>query len=170
MYLLLTCISLIMSAVALPQPSVLDVLRNAQDSESIQIDYEFVATTSGIRSFGDGRLVLQGNSYHLNGNGIEIFCDGKTTWMLDEGAKEVLIESADSNSAGYLANPVLLLMNLEDKSASYETDGNRIGISLPDGTRLDITVKDMKSMDKRKPEAFRPPVEFGSDWIVTDLR
>lgn len=106
----------------------------------------------------------------MNGNGIEIFCDGKTTWMLDAEAKEVFIESADSPSAGYLANPVLLLMNLEENSVSYEVDGNRIGISLPDGTRLDVTVKDMKPLETRKPEAFRPPVEFGSDWIVTDLR
>lgn len=170
MSLLSICMSLIISAAGLQQPSVLDALRNTSDSESIQIDYEFTAVTSGIRSFGDGRIELQGNSYHMNGNGIEIFCDGKTTWMLDAEAKEVFIESADSPSAGYLANPVLLLMNLEENSVSYEVDGNRIGISLPDGTRLDVTVKDMKQLETRKPEAFRPPVEFGSDWIVTDLR
>jgi hypothetical protein len=106
----------------------------------------------------------------MNGNGIEIFCDGKTTWMLDEQAKEVIIESAESNSAGYLANPVLLLMNLEENSVSYDVEGNLIRISLPDGTRLDVTVKGMKPLETIKPEAFRPPVEFGSDWIVTDLR
>ena len=31
-------------------------------------------------------------------------------------------------------------------------------------------VKGMKPLETIKPEAFRPPVEFGSDWIVTDLR
>lgn len=170
MSLLSICLSWIVSAVALQQPSVLDALRSTSDSASIQIDYEFTAVTSGIRSFGDGRIELQGNSYHMNGNGIEIFCDGKTTWMLDEQAKEVIIESAESNSAGYLANPVLLLMNLEENSVLYDVEGNLIRISLPDGTRLDVTVKGMKPLETIKPEAFRPPVEFGSDWIVTDLR
>ena len=77
----------------------------------------------------------------MNGNGIEIFCDGKTTWMLDEQAKEVIIESAESNSAGYLANPVLLLMNLEENSVSYDVEGNLIRISLPDGTATWTTAR-----------------------------
>lgn len=90
--------------------------------------------------------------------------------MIDEPAREVMIEAADSKDAGYLANPVILLMNLEKSASSYKTDGNTITIELTDGTVLEIVIKALKAMEKRKPEAFRPPVEFSSDWMVTDLR
>ena len=106
----------------------------------------------------------------MNGNGVEIFCDGTSTWLIDEAAGEVMIESATSKDAGYLANPVMLLMNIEQNTLSYKAEGNKIFIQLDPETMLEIRIRDMKSELKKKPEAFRPPVEFGSDWIVTDMR
>jgi len=170
MSLLSIFLSLSVSAAALQQPSVLDALRQNYSQECVQVDYQFSALSSGVRSVGEGSVDIQGNTYHMCGNGMEIFCDGKTTWLLDTAAKEVIIEAADSNSSGFLANPVILLMNLEKSALSYKAEGNRIHLELPDGTSLEITIMDLKTADAKKPEAFRPPVEFGSDWIVTDLR
>lgn len=80
-----------------------------------------------------------------------------------------MIESATSKDAGYLANPVLLLVNIEKTALSYESMGNNVTVEL-DGVRLQITVKKMETSDMKKTEDFRPPYEFDADWIVTDLR
>jgi hypothetical protein len=125
---------------------------------------------AGHKVMGDGQVAVQGDSYHMQGNGMQIYCDGSTTWLIDEAAEEVIIESADSNDAGFLANPILLLMNLDESGVSYKVDGDRIVLDMPDGTKLDITVKSIKEIPTKKPEAFRPPTEFPKKWIVTDLR
>jgi hypothetical protein len=125
---------------------------------------------AGHKVMGDGQVAVQGDSYHMQGNGMQIYCDGSTTWLIDEAAEEVIIESADSNDAGFLANPILLLMNLDESGVSYKVDGDKIVLDMPDGTKLDITVKSIKEIPTKKPEAFRPPTEFPKKWIVTDLR
>ena len=154
-----------------PQNSVLDELRqNCSAGECISVDYEFTSKMSDVKVVGEGTVLVQGNAYHMTGNGLEIYCDGSSTWMIDKSACEVVIETADSKEAGYLANPLILLMNLEKSSSAYRVAGNTITIELSDGTVLVIDIKDLETVEKRRPEAFRPPVEFGSDWIVTDLR
>lgn len=165
--LYLTCI---LAAVNLQQPSFFDAFKNKSVDECMSVEYKFNYITSGVRTFGEGVLDIQGNSYHMRGNGIEIFCDGSTTWMLDEDAKEVVIEAADSQSAGYLANPVMLLMNIENTALSYEIKGDVVTLELPGGVSLEITICSLQKVQTKKSEAFRPPTDFDSTWIVTDLR
>jgi hypothetical protein len=90
--------------------------------------------------------------------------------MIDDSTKEVFIEAADSQSAGYLANPVILLMNLEESSGSCKVDGNRIALELAGGISMEIFVNGIETVPTKKTEAFRPPMKFDSTWIVTDLR
>lgn len=159
-----------MAATAVPQPSFLDAFRQKSAEECLYVDYGFSTTISGINTNGDGEIYIQGNSYHMKGDGVEIYCDGASTWLIDEVAGEVMIESATSKDAGYLANPVLLLMDLEKNAHSYKAEGNKISLQLPNGIELKITIDDMKTVETKKTEDFRPPHKFDSDWIVTDLR
>ena len=162
--------TILMAVAQVQQPSVLDLFRNQTGTECVSIDYEFSIVLSGLKTTGGGTVVVQGNAYHMQGDGFEMFCDGNSTWMIDEVSKEVVIESADSQDAGLLANPIILLMNLDEYGISYVVDGDKITLSLPDGTELVINVLKMTEISRKKPEAFRPPVEFSNDWIVTDLR
>ena len=162
--------TILMAVAQVQQPSVFDTFRQKSMEECVKVDYEFSTSISGIKTVGSGTVEIQGTAYHMNGNGIEIFCDGTSTWLIDEAAAEVVIESADSQDAGFLANPIVLLMNLEESGISYETDGDMIVLDLPDGTKLDIKIVNMSSVPTKKPEAFRPPTEFSKNWIVTDLR
>ena len=159
-----------MAATAVPQPSFLDAFRQKSADECVYIDYEFTTTVAGIKTTGDGEINIQGNSYHMVGDGIEIYCDGASTWLIDNIAGEVMIESATSKDAGFLANPVLLLMDLEKTARSYKAEGNKISVQLANGTLLDIIIEEMKTVGTKKTEDFRPPHKFDSDWIVTDLR
>ena len=134
------------------------------------MDYEYSTVISGLKAVGAGTVEVQGNTYHMKGNGIEIYCDGTSTWLIDETAEEVVIESADSKDAGFLANPIILLMNLEESGISYEVNGDNIVLDLSDGTKLDIKILNMISVPTKKPEDFRPPTQFSKKWIITDLR
>ena len=164
------CMTILMTVAQVQQSSVFDMFRSKASEQCVNVDYEFFTTVSGQKVIGDGKVEVQGNSYHMVGSGIEIYCDGSTTWLIDEAAGEVVIESADSNDAGLLANPIMLLMNLEESGISYKVDGEKIILSLQDGTNMDLIIKSMEIVPTKKPEAFRPPTEFPKKWIVTDLR
>lgn len=160
----------VMTAASAQQPSFLDTFAKRAADECLSVSYEFSTAVSGMNVIGEGKVEVQGNSYHMKGDGVEIYCDGASTWLIDESSCEVMIESADSKDAGYLANPVMLLLNLDKLASSYKVDGNRISLVLSNGTSLDIIIKDLQPVAQKKPEAFRPPTDFGPDWIVTDLR
>lgn len=162
--------TILMAVAQVHQPSVFDTLRQKSSEECICVEYEFSTTLAGFKTVGDGTVELQGSSYHMKGNGLEIYCDGMSTWLIDEAAGEVMIESADSKDAGFLANPILLLMNMEQSGISYKVEGDKISLELPDGTDLDIKIRSLISTPTKKPEAFRPPTEFSKKWIITDLR
>lgn len=163
------CMTILM-AVAQVQPSIVDSLRKNSIEDGIRIEYEFYTTLAGFKTTGNGSIELQGNAYHMRGNGMEIYCDGSSTWLIDQTASEVVIESADSKDAGLLANPIILLMNIEESKIPYKVDNDQIIMDLPDGTRLTIRILSMSAAPTKKPEAFRPPTEFSDEWVVTDLR
>ena len=160
----------LMAVAQVQQPSVLDTFRHKASTECLSVDYEYSTVISGLKAVGAGTVEVQGNTYHMKGNGIEIYCDGTSTWLIDETAEEVVIESADSKDAGFLANPIILLMNLEESGISYEVNGDNIVLDLSDGTKLDIKILNMISVPTKKPEDFRPPTQFSMKWIITDLR
>lgn len=166
----MTVLAILISLLFAQAPSTLDLLRQSAVTECVSVDYEFSTMVSGFKTVGNGTVQIQGNAYHMTGNGIEIYCDGSTTWLIDENSKEVLIESADTKDAGVLANPILLLMNLEESSITYKVQGDHILLTMPDRTELDIKIKNMVTLSSKKSEAFRPPIEFSGQWVVTDLR
>lgn len=170
MIILTALISFLMVAAQTQQPSLIETLRQKSADECVSLDYEFTYTVSGVRTVGGGTVEIQGNAYHMLGNGMEIFCDGTSTWMIDHAAFEVIIEAADSKEAGYMANPVTLLMNLENIASSYSVDANKVTLILPDDSSVEIIVNSITSCGTKKSENFCPPTKFDADWIVTDLR
>ena len=164
------CMTILMAVSQVQQPSVFDMFRQKNIEDCVVVAYEFSTTLSGFKTTGAGCIEIQGNAYHMTADGVEIYCDGTSTWLIDEVAGEVVVESADSKESGLLANPILLLMNLEESGISYNVDGDKIVLYLPDGSKLDIKINSMSETPTKKPEAFRPPTEFPTNWIVTDLR
>ncbi len=125
------------------------------------VDYSFEVSESAKVS-GSAIVTVQGDAYHMSGNGIEAWCDGVSIWMLDNEAKEVYIESADSASESYMRNPSQALKNLKGKSEGTYT--------LDDGRKVHIKVNSIKKSDRKDVSSFRPTQNFDSSWVVTDLR
>ena len=75
--------------------------------------------------------MVQDNAFRMNGNGLEVWCDGTVRWTVDREGKEAVVESVGENEATrYSANPALLLSNLDKvfvrtKSATDKFQGKK---------------------------------------------
>ena len=91
-----------------------------------------------------GTLILEGNCYFAKGNGIEIYCDGKTRWTVDPEEKEVYIEEAGGIKEILEGDDSLESLSI--KNVKY----------IPQTGSLRDFRFDTSSLD--------------SSWVVTDLR
>ena len=92
--------------------SSLEQLCAKMSDKSTVLNYSYTLSMSGVKTVGEGNVTTQDNSYVLKGNGINIYCNGSTLWVMDEAGKEILIDSVAQGAEAYLSNPVLLLANL----------------------------------------------------------
>ena len=84
-------------------------------SSCVEFDMSYSIRMSGVKLDGKGVLELQGDSWILVGNGMEIRCDGKTLWTVDPESKEVVVDSlSDDITAGIITNPAVMLINLRE--------------------------------------------------------
>lgn len=109
----------------------------------VEMDYSYTVQMSGVRLNGNGTLLLQGEAWHMTGNGVEMWCDGETVWTVDKASKEVVIESAGTDeSSDVLTNPAVLFVRLQDtfdlKETRTSADGKAMVFILHPKTPLNI--------------------------------
>lgn len=104
--------------------SLLDRLYEDLSSDLVTLDISYVIEMSSADMTGVGTVEFQGNAYHLSGNGIEAYCDGKDVWLIDPVAKEVYIEPVSDGKDAYMQNPALLFTGLKD---NFEVSSVREG-------------------------------------------
>lgn len=81
----------------------------------VELSYKYTFRKSGVNLNGEGNLIAQGLLWRLDGNGIEMYCDSNTMWVIDPSLKEVVVEPAASEyNQEYEINPAMILMRLED--------------------------------------------------------
>lgn len=100
-------------------------------SSCVEFDMSYSIRMSGVKLDGKGVLELQGGSWILVGNGMEIRCDGKTLWTVDPESKEVVIDSlSDDVTAGIITNPAVMLINMRELFSLREVLPTKGGKSL----------------------------------------
>lgn len=100
-------------------------------SSCVEFDMSYSIRMSGVKLDGKGVLELQGGSWILVGNGMEIRCDGKTLWTVDPESKEVVIDSlSDDVTAGIITNPAVMLINMRELFSLREVLPTKEGRSL----------------------------------------
>ena len=95
-----------------PSGDILSAFASRIASGCASFSYSFVMTSGSAQSgklVGEGTLCFQGGSYHLQGNGLEVWCDGSSIWTADRTSKEVVIETV---SEDVLVNPALILADI----------------------------------------------------------
>ena len=179
--------------------ALLDRLYEKFADSCVELEYTYTSKISGVNISGSGMLQIQGSMWHNEGNGIEIWCDGKTIWTADLAAEEVVIDSVSDASETELTNPALMFVHIKDLFTVRSADGKadifilepidemdidffnveimksdasiRSGsFALSDGNKFNIKVSSMKQMQKKPATTFKPSQTFDSSWIVTDLR
>lgn len=90
-------------------------------SSKAEFHYSFILDDGRVKMTGEGTVAVQGSSYYMTGNGLEIWCDGKSRWTSDSAAREAVIESVGEGME-LAANPALLVSNL-DREFSWSGNG-----------------------------------------------
>ena len=123
-------LTVLLSIVLSLQSYARDTTLFARMSESfrvscVEISYSYSTVINGIKTVGSGELTVQGLCYIMKGDGLEVVSDGRDMWVLDRSSKEVVITSVDRSSFEAMANPVVLVMDMErffSIKESVETD------------------------------------------------
>ena len=94
--------------------SVLGQLCAKMASSAAVMNYEYTLTSSNVKNLGNGVLTAQQRMYLMQGNGLKIYCNASTVWVVDEEGKEILIDSVAQGTDAYLSNPALLLADISN--------------------------------------------------------
>lgn len=92
-----------------PELEILDRFVTCVNSSFVSFRYEYAIDDGRTEIRGSGSVEMQGDSYLVRGNGLEIFCNGKDRWTVDRESSEVVIESYNPEQPDYAVNPAALL-------------------------------------------------------------
>ena len=90
-----------------------DRLYGSLSSSFVEIVYTYSAEVQGVKIVGNGTLQIQGNMWHNDGNGLEMWCDGSTVWTADHSLKEAVIEPVYEDES-IVSNPALMFVRMPD--------------------------------------------------------
>lgn len=73
------------------------------------------ARISGVNTSGSAEMKIQDDLWSLSGNGVGMWCDAVSVWVLDMVLKEAVIEPvATDDEDVYLTNPALMFVGLDE--------------------------------------------------------
>jgi len=70
-----------------------------------------------------GSVIMKGNKFKVNMDGMEIFSDGRTVWNYDKSANEVTVNNL--NEGGNGMTPQKVFTNFYDKDFYYKLNGTK---------------------------------------------
>lgn len=112
------------------------------DGYCVSVSYTYSTLSSGIRLTGGGKVTFQDGSFFLEGDGLEVYCDGVVKWTVDRSSCEAVIESVDAEHPDYLAYPVLIAKDIRQvfdvvsESRSDFNGSDAVKVSLIPNTDL----------------------------------
>ena len=92
----------------------LDSLRDFFKGSAVSIECDYTTTVQNTKIAGHSDILVQGDMYTMSGNGLEVFCNGEAMWTIDESSYEVVVEPYAAQDRDYMANPMLLLVDLDE--------------------------------------------------------
>lgn len=115
----------------------------------VTFDYSFSMQTpmSKTKMTGEGKVKVQDNCFFMEGNGLEVWCDGATRWTLDRLAEEALIESVDGSAESFATNPALLITAVDEAFEEVSFGTSKFQGKIVDASVLTPVTKGKSSMD-----------------------
>lgn len=122
-------------------------LLTKMNSSLVEFSYTF-STKGNMNIKGEGNAVVQGDSFFVDGNGMEIFCDGKSRWTVDRYSKEAIIEDVSQTGEDFLTNPAAFLSSLDKvfgapamSKGTYGGKSSDVATFLPKGKSNVVSMK-----------------------------
>ena len=167
---------LLLLAAGLPAAAQNIALLDKVPGHRVTFDYVYGYTSGGktYDNVASGKMTVQGNAYSLNGDGLEVFSDGKVRWSIDRSAKEAIIEGVDA--ADIISNPAAIVSSYKEFGSSLKVNGSTadsldISLTLEDGSVQRFRLRGIKFAAEGPVSDFTVSrSSLGSDWVVTDLR
>ena len=110
---------------------------------------------------GSGTIRLQGDAFVMQGDGLEVYCDGATRWTVDTAAEECYIESVEPGGLDYEANPALLVGAVDKafqlkKTATATFNSKKVteAMLVPVADKGNIKELSLMMSSDRKPEGM----------------
>lgn len=95
--------------------SLLDRLYAKMSDSCLEMSYSYDTRVSGVHNQGSGLLRSQGLMWEMNGNGVTMYCDSKSVWIIDPTMKEAVIEPLqEEESSQWISNPAVMLSRMKD--------------------------------------------------------
>lgn len=95
--------------------SLLDRLYAKMSDSCLEMSYSYDARISGVHNQGSGLLRSQGLMWEMDGNGVTMYCDSKSVWIIDPTMKEAVIEPLqEEESSQWISNPAVMLSRMKD--------------------------------------------------------
>lgn len=113
----------------------------------VSFDYSFTMPTKKARMTGEGTVKVQGDSFLVDGNGLEVWCDGATRWTIDRISEEALVESVDDSYDSYATNPALMIASIDNAFREESFGSSKFGGKVVDASVLTPASKGKGSMD-----------------------
>lgn len=113
----------------------------------VSFDYSFTMPTKKARMTGEGTVKVQGDSFLVDGNGLEVWCDGATRWTIDRISEEALVESVDDSYDSYATNPALMIASIDNAFREESFGSSKFGGKVVDASVLTPANKGKGSMD-----------------------
>lgn len=197
-YLIVALLAFLPAEYSAKASSPLERLYESLSTSCVMMKCDYTMTVGGITSKGDCAVELQGACYKIQGGGLDITSDGESVWVLDQEAREVIIEPVSDDSY-YLSNPVLLLKDMYKVFTITDQTATASGVryvlrasepcgiekavllisndaallsaefTLDDKSLMEFDVRSTEVSDK-KGNGYFSRSSFSSDWIVMDLR
>ena len=106
-------------------------------SSLVSFDYSFSmrSAKSKAKLTGEGAVKVQDDAFVMDGNGLEVWCDGSVRWTVDRVAEEALVENVDDSAESYATNPALMVTSVD--SAFEELS---FGVSSFQGKTVEASV------------------------------
>lgn len=109
----------------------------------VSFDYAYSMPSGKTKMTGSGQVRVLGSSFRMEGNGLEIWCDGKTRWTVDRISEEALVEYVDDSGDSFSTNPALMISSVDDTFNEISFGASKFG-----GKAVDASVLSPKSKGK----------------------
>ena len=172
--ILTTIVLAFVCVLSLAQGRRINLLEKAE-GQRISFKYTYyIDKGDGMKEVTRGEVTAEGNCFRLTGLGLKTWSDGTTCWMVDEEAKEVVIDAIAEEDV--FSNPAIMVSSY--RSFSDDIKVNKEGsdyldftLKLDDEVSLRFSLKGIRFSEPSGVEEFTFDTSaLDSSYVITDLR